>query len=117
MLLAGKCYKPPDQEIEDFLEEFRACSRPRIDVMRTRKTVSFLLKKNLTFKDVDIIIFKDLNSTHYIDGPDEERDTEHEQGEIWEFVVEKFNRKIYIKLKLFKDHLGVLRGKCLQFHD
>jgi hypothetical protein len=63
-------------EIEEFLEEFRACSRPRVDVIRTSKTTKFLLKKNLTFKDIDEIISEELNSIHYIDGPDEERDSQ-----------------------------------------
>jgi hypothetical protein len=41
----------------------------------------------------------------------------NEAGEIWEFVIDKYNSKIYIKLKLFKDHIGTLRSKCMQFHD
>ena len=84
---------------------------------RTFKTSNFLLKNNLTFSDIYDAVLNDLKYFHYIDGPDEERDSFYEEGEVWEFEIQKFNSKIYIKLKLFNDHLGMHRSRCMQFHD
>ncbi len=109
--------KATKKQVEKFIEEFKACSGEQFEVARTFKTNRFLLKKNLTFVDIHYVVLNDLNYTHYIDGPDEERDSHYEEGEVWEFVIEKFNSKIYIKLKLFIDHLGMHRSKCMQFHD
>lgn len=109
--------KATREHIEKFIDEFKACSGKEFEVVRTFKTSNFLIKKNLVFDDIYNIVFNELNYTHYIDGPDQERDSFYEEGEVWEFVIQKFNSEIYIKLKLFKDHLGQHRSKCMQFHE
>jgi len=67
-------------------------------------------------EDAEKIIFEELNYYHYHKGPRKERDEKHESGEIWIFKLNKYNTDIYIKLKLYKNKIGLLKGKCLSFH-
>jgi len=112
-LAKGKATKG---QIEDFLNEFRACSRPRVEIEPRPENLTFLSSLDHFSEDADKIILEEINYKHYHKGPRKERDEKHEPGEIWIFKINKFDTEIYIKLKLYRNRINQLSGKCISFH-
>ena len=109
--------KPSNEQIEEFLEEFRSCCRPRVDIEPRPEFLNFLSSRNLIHENAEDIILNELNAEHYNNGPEADYNERFPAGEIWKFQIEKYDTKIYIKLKLYHDKLGTLRSKCLSFKD
>ncbi len=107
--------KATKQEIKDFLEEFRARSRPRVEIEPRPEYLQFLTSKNLVEKDANDVILMELDYTHYISGPEDDYNKNLYPGPIWVFKIKKFDTMIYIKLKLYDGKYGP-SAKCIAFH-
>lgn len=85
----------------------------RFQFVDRAKNLDFLLRKNLTIKDI-INALLGLKSSDYVKGPDV--DPKDNESNIWVFGCEFDLVSLYIKLKLYsvdeKDYI-----KCLSFHD
>ena len=108
--------KATQQEIEEFLEEFRSRSRPTVNNEPRPEYFGFLASKNLSQEDAYAVILEDLNYKHYVSGPEDDYNKEEHSDPVWKFKIKKFGTTIYIKLKLYTGKLGP-SSKCLSFHD
>ena len=109
---------PPELgTVEKFLEELGAISGlfPSITILSRRKNNDFIQKSGITEEEINDIIFKKLNKTHYKSGPEQDRDRQFPSGVLYTFVYPWQKYKIYIKIKI------LIRGRrsaiCLSFHD
>jgi len=108
--------KATEQEIEDFLEEFRLRCRPKVEIEPRPEYIGFLFANNLLQEDAYSVILNELNHTHYVSGPEDDYNKKHPDP-VWKFKIKKFDTTIYIKLKLYTGKLGLPCSKCLSFHD
>ena len=110
-------HKATKKEIEEFLEEFRSRCRPTVDIEPRPEYHVFLALKNLIQEDAYAVILKELDYKHYVSGPEDDYNKKTYPDPIWKFKIKKFGTTVYIKLKLFIGELGLLRSKCLSFHN
>lgn len=103
-------------EIEGFLDEFRARSRPEVNIEPRPEYFNFLTSKNLSQKDAYAVILDELDHTHYVSGPEDDYNKRTYPGPIWKFKIKKFETTVYIKLKLFEGK-QMPEAKCLSFHN
>lgn len=110
---------PPGKikEIEKFLEDFRCCSRPRVNFAEYDKNDIFFANSGISPQEVQEILLKKLSWKHYKKGPEPERNPNHPQGIVYHFIYPWENYEIYIKLKIFYNKLGQMSAICISFHD
>ena len=98
--------------IKNFLKKATDClENNRFKLIRRDKNNEFITNKGYTEKEIKAII-KNLELSNFIKGPEEDKNSEHEDGEVW--IFQKNN--IYIKLKLYYKS-NKLWLKCISFHD
>jgi len=107
--------KATEKEVEEFLEEFRARSRPIVDIEPRPEYLNFLILKNLTQEDAYSVVLEELDYRHYVSGPEDDYNKTY-PGSIWKFKIKKFGTTVYIKLKLYNGKICPA-GKCLSFHN
>lgn len=103
-------------QIEDFLEDFREDAGTSPDIADRDNYDDFRIRSGISFDEMREILLKKLSSSHYLAGPEPERDPKFPQGIIYKFIYPWENYEIYIKLKIYY-HLGFKIGICLSFHD
>jgi len=110
---------PPGKrkEIEKFLEDFRCCSRPNVEIADYKKNDRFIANSGITQEEVREILLEKLSWEHYKKGPEPERNPNHPQGIVYHFVYHWESYDIYIKLKVYDNKLGQLSAICISFHD
>ncbi len=110
---------PPEkkEEIENFLEDFRSCSRPRVEIADYDKNDIFFANSGITMEEVQEILLEKLSWKHYKKGPEPEKNPNFPQGIVYHFVYPWENIEIYIKLKVFYNKLGQMSAICISFHD
>lgn len=104
-------------EIEEFLEEFRALCRPKVNFEPRPEYFKFLAKNNLVEKDANQVVLEEINNSHYVSGPDDDYNPMQYPGPVLKFKIYKFGTTIYIKLKMYPGKMGRPSAKCLSFHD
>lgn len=107
--------KATREEIVEFLDEFRSVSRPKVDI--DPRNLGFLISNNLVLDDAYKVILEELDHTHYDSGPEDDYNKNEHPEPFWIFKIKKFEKNLYIKLKIYTGKLGQPCGKCLSFHD
>ena len=97
------------QELQEVIKNNRLVFDPR-----NGKTNEFMLEEGLTVEDV-FLILESLSPKNYYDGPKNDRNGK--PGIVMMFLFPyKENRRIYIKLKIWKDRSGKA-GVIISFHE
>ena len=102
--------------IELFIKEFkRAVLNQNIYFIGGRqKNKDFLSKLGWTAEDVINFLFSELSPSHYIEGPEEERDPAFGRGIVYKFMMKIEGYDVYVKIKKQEENFFFL---ILSFHE
>lgn len=109
---------PPELEkVEDFLDQFRQCSRPEVSISQYYKNLDFIQKSGITIEEIKEILLEKLSAQHYYKGPESDIDSMQDEGIIYHFKYSWEDFEIYIKLKVSLKSKEWWTAICLSIHD
>ena len=102
--------------VELFIKEFKEAVKAQnvYFVGNRQKNREFLTKLGWTAEDVINFLFSELSPSHYISGPEEERDPKFEKGIVYKFMLRIESYDVYVKIKKLETRFFFL---VLSFHE